>query len=53
MPSLTPLDKAEQTSWAATKEGLYAGGLTLIPTAGAFWLAMRNKTFLKVECHLR
>ena len=34
-------------------EGLVSGGLALIPTTGALWLAMRNPKFVKVSTLLR
>lgn len=33
MPSLTPQQHADETVWAATKEGMASGGLVMIPSA--------------------
>ena len=49
MPSLTPINKSEEVTWIAMREGLINGGLTLIPTYGALVLAMRNPAFRQVR----
>jgi phosphoribosylformylglycinamidine (FGAM) synthase PurS component len=45
--SLTPQERAEETSWVAMKEGLVSGAIALVPAAGALALAMRNPRFVK------
>jgi len=45
--SLTPMHRADETAWDATYEGLVNGFMTLVPTAGALYVAMRNPTFVK------
>ena len=47
MPSLTPIQRSGEISWAAMKDGLISGALTLIPSYGSLKLAMRNQKFLK------
>ncbi|KAL3773028.1 hypothetical protein ACHAW5_000993 [Stephanodiscus triporus] len=41
MPSLTPQQNADETVWAATKEGMASGGLVMIPSALAVYSAMK------------
>jgi hypothetical protein len=45
--SLTPQERAEETSWVAMKEGLVSGVIALIPAGGALALAMRNPNFVR------
>jgi len=48
MPVLTQRERAGAVSQKALKDGLISGGLTLIPSYGAVWLAMkRSPQFLK------
>ena len=50
MPVLTQRERAGAVSQKALKDGLISGGLTLIPSYGAVWLAMkRSPQFLKVS----
>jgi hypothetical protein len=46
MSSLTPGHRKQEATDVATHEGLISGGLTLLPTSGALYIAMQNKTFL-------
>ena len=46
MSSLTPGHRKQEAPDVATHEGLISGGLTLLPTSGALYIAMQNKTFL-------
>lgn len=48
MPTLTPQNRSDEVAWGATKDGLISGGLALIPSGGAVYLAMQNPKFLKV-----
>jgi hypothetical protein len=47
MSSLTPRERSEEASSAAAWEGTINGVLTLIPSAAAVYIAMRNPGFLK------
>jgi hypothetical protein len=46
MSSLTPHHRNQEATDIATHEGLMSGVLTLLPTCGALYIAMQNKTFL-------
>jgi hypothetical protein len=46
MSSLTPHHRNQEATDIATHEGLMSGALTLLPTCGALYIAMQNKTFL-------
>lgn len=48
MPSLTPTERSAEATSAAMHDGLIAGGITLIPSSAAVYLAMRNPKFLRV-----
>jgi hypothetical protein len=45
--SLTPQERAEETSWVAMKEGLVSGAMALVPAGAALALAMKNPKFVK------
>jgi hypothetical protein len=45
--SLTPLHRADEAAWEATREGLVNGALVLIPTAALVALGMKNPNFVK------
>jgi hypothetical protein len=48
MPSLTPQHRAQEATDAAFHDGMWAGGLTLIPSSAAVWAAMKNPRFMRV-----
>jgi len=48
MASLTPAHRSQEATDAALHDGLWAGGLTLIPSSTAIWLAMKNPKFMRV-----
>jgi len=47
MPTLTHQDRADDVTWAAAKEGLISGFMTIVPTSAAIWAAMKNPKFVK------
>mmetsp|Transcript_17564 Transcript_17564/g.33308 ORF Transcript_17564/g.33308 Transcript_17564/m.33308 type:complete len:288 (+) Transcript_17564:100-963(+) len=47
MPSLTPRERSEEATSAAMYDGLIAGGITLIPSTAAVYLAMNNQKFFR------
>jgi hypothetical protein len=46
MSSLTPAHRNQEATAVAMHEGLISGGLALLPSCGALYIAMQNKTFL-------
>lgn len=44
---MTPLNRSDEVSWAAMKDGLMSGTLTIIPTYGMLQLGLKNKKFVQ------
>lgn len=46
MSSLTPASRNQEATEAAMHDGIISGALTFVPTMGAMYAAMQNKTFM-------
>lgn len=52
--SLNPAERSEEVSQASFRDGLMAGALALLPSAGGVWYGVNySATFRKVSRHLR
>ena len=48
MASLTPAHRSQEATDAAFLDGMWAGGLTLIPSSLGVWTAMKNQKFMRI-----